>query len=102
MQQQTTPSAATMQAAAERANYEARTGKRLATIEQTAEQYPFSAAALRDLKFRAFDRRNSRGEVISGNGTGIAGVWLQVGRKVLVDLDRLEAWLEGHRTGSRT
>jgi hypothetical protein len=72
-------------------------GKRLATIPQAANQYPYSAAALRDLKFRAHDRKNSRGETIKGNGTGAAGVWLQIGRKVLVDLDSFDAWLDSHR-----
>lgn len=71
--------------------------KRLATINQAAKQYPFTPAALRDLKFRAFDRTNSRGETIKGNGTGAAGVWLQVGRKVLLDCDRFDAWLDSHR-----
>lgn len=72
-------------------------GKRLATIEQAALQYPFTAAALRDLKFRAHDRRNSRGEIIRGNGTGSHGVWLQIGRKVLIDLDALDRWIESHK-----
>lgn len=72
-------------------------GKRLATIKQAAEQYPFTPAALRDMKFRAFDRTNSRGEVIKGNGTGEAGVWIQLGRKVLIDCDRFDAFLESHR-----
>lgn len=71
--------------------------KRLATIPQAATQYPFTAAALRDLKFRAFDRTNSRGEVIKGNGTGPAGVWIQLGRKVLLDCDRFDAFLDSHR-----
>ncbi|MCU0809944.1 MAG: hypothetical protein MUE59_02700 [Thiobacillaceae bacterium] len=73
-------------------------GKRLATFDQAAAQYlAFSAAALRDMKFRAFDRTNSRGEVIKGNGTGAAGVWLQIGRKVLIDLDAFDAWLDAQR-----
>lgn len=76
-------------------------GKRLATIAQAAEQYPFSRAALRDLKFRAFDRTNSRGEIIRGNGSGAAGVWIQVGRKVLIDLDRFDAWIDSHREGAQ-
>lgn len=76
-------------------------GKRLATIAQAAEQYPFSAAALRDMKFRAHDRTNSRGEIIRGNGSGAAGVWIQVGRKVLVDLDRFDRWLDSHREGAQ-
>ena len=74
-------------------------GKRIATIGGAAKAYPFTPAAFRDLKFRAFDRHNSRGEIITGNGTGKAGVWIQVGRKVLVDLDRFDAWLESHRAG---
>lgn len=71
--------------------------KRLATIAQAATQYPFTAAALRDLKFKAYDRQNSRGEIIKGNGTGPAGVWIQVGRKVLLDCDRFDAFLDSHR-----
>jgi hypothetical protein len=27
-------------------------------------------------------------------------VWLQVGAKVLIDLDAFDRWLESHRTGS--
>lgn len=72
---------------------------RFGTIEQTAKVRPiFTPAALRDLKFRAFDRQNSRGEIIKGNGTGAAGVWIQIGRKVLVDLDALDHWIDGHRS----
>lgn len=72
--------------------------KRVATINQAANLYPaFSAAALRDLKFKANDRKNSRGEIIKGNGTGPAGVWIQLGRKVLLDCDRFDAWLDSHR-----
>ena len=72
---------------------------RFATIDQAAQCRPaFTPAALRDLKFRAFDRQNSRGEIIKGNGTGAAGVWIQIGRKVLVDLDALDHWIDGHRS----
>lgn len=80
---------------------QANRAKRLATIPQAATQYPFSAAALRDMKFRAFDRTNSRGETIEGNGSGEAGVWIQLGRKVLIDCDRFEAWLDSHREGAQ-
>lgn len=76
---------------------QANRAKRLATIPQAANQYPFTAAALRDMKFRAYDRTNSRGEIIKGNGTGPAGVWIQVGRKVLLDCDRFDAFLDSHR-----
>lgn len=68
--------------------------KRIGTIAEAAKHYPFTEAAFRDLKFRAFDRVNSRGDVIKGNGTGPKGVWIQIGRKVLIDLDAFDAWLE--------
>lgn len=71
---------------------------RFATIEQAAKLRPaFSPAALRDIKFKAFDRKNSCGERIAGNGAGEAGVFIQVGRKVLVDLVAFDAWVLGHR-----
>ena len=74
---------------------------RYATINQAAELRPvFTPAALRDLKFKAHDRKNSRGETIKGNGTGPAGVWIQIGSKVLVDLEALDAWLGSHRLTS--
>lgn len=71
--------------------------RRFLTIAECANLRPFSVAALRDLKFKAHDRKNSRGEAIMGNGTGPAGVWLQVGAKVLIDLDAFDRWLESHR-----
>ncbi len=74
---------------------------RFATINQAAELRPaFTSAALRDLKFKARDRKNSRGETIKGNGTGPAGVWVQIGAKVLIDLSAFDRWIESHRLGS--
>lgn len=71
---------------------------RYATINQAAELRPvFTPAALRDLKFKAHDRKNSRGETIKGNGTGPAGVWVQIGAKVLVDLQAFDCWIESHK-----
>lgn len=76
-------------------------GVRFVTINQAAELRPaFTAPALRDLKFKAHDRMNSRGETIKGNGTGPAGVWVQIGAKVLVDLESLDRWIESHRLRS--
>ncbi len=72
-------------------------GRRLATIEQTAKLYPFTPAALRDLVFRANDRQNSRGETIKGNGLAKAGAVVRIGRKVLIDLDGFETWIDAHR-----
>lgn len=69
------------------------------TIKQTATVRPaFTEQALRDMKFKAFDRKNSRGEVIPGNGTGPAGVWVQIGAKVLIDLPAFDIWLDAHKT----
>ena len=71
---------------------------RFATIDQAALLRPaFTAAALRDIRFKADDRLNSRGDVINGNGTAAAGVWVQVGRKVLVDLAAFDRWLESQK-----
>jgi len=71
--------------------------RRFVTIAECAALRPFSKAALRDLKFKAFDRANSRGEIAPGNGTGPAGVWVQIGTKVLIDLPAFDTWLESHK-----
>ena len=73
---------------------------RFATIKQAAQVRPaFTEAAFRDIRFKAFDRKNSRGEVIEGNGSGEAGVWIEVGGKVLVDLPAFDRWIESHKIG---
>ena len=72
--------------------------RRYLTINECAEIRPFTVPALRDLKFKAHDRKNSRAEIIKGNGTGPAGVWVQIGAKVLIDLDALDRWIESHKT----
>lgn len=71
--------------------------RRYVTIGECAKVRPFTAAALRDMKFKAHDRKNSRGETIKGNGTGPAGVWVQIRAKVLIDLDALDRWIESHK-----
>jgi len=69
--------------------------RRVATVAQTAAAYPvFTQAALRDLIFKATDRFNSRGDRIPGNGLAEAGAIIRIGRKVLIDLDAFEAWLD--------
>jgi hypothetical protein len=69
---------------------------RFVTILQCAQKRPFTPAALRDMKHKAFDRHNARGEFIPGNGSGPMGVWIQIGSKVLVDLDALDRWIVAH------
>lgn len=73
--------------------------ERYVTIPQCAERGLFTEPALRDMKFKAHDRRNSRGDIVKGNGTGPAGVWVQIGAKVLIDLDALDRWIDSHRIG---
>lgn len=69
--------------------------RRVATVAQLAATYPvFSQAAIRDLIFKAADRFNSKGDRIPGNGLAEAGAILRVGRKVLIDLDAFESWLD--------
>ena len=72
--------------------------RRFVTVNECATVRPFTSQALRDMKFKAFDRKNSRGEVIPGNGTGPAGVWVQIGAKVLIDLPAFDIWLDAHKT----
>jgi hypothetical protein len=72
--------------------------RRLATVAQASNEYPaFSQAALRDLIFKSEDRFNSRGDRIPGNGLGEAGAIVRIGRKVLIDLDAFDAWIDSHK-----
>jgi hypothetical protein len=71
---------------------------RYATVEQAAQLRPaFTPPALRDIRFKSADRFNSRGEIIKGNGSANFGVWVSIGRKVLIDLDAFDRWIESHK-----
>lgn len=54
-----------------------------------------SESALRHLIFNAQKRVNSKGELIAGNGLDVAII--RIGRKVLIDLDAFDAWVESKR-----
>jgi len=74
---------------------------RLCAVDSLPEFFPharLTPAAVRNQIFRADDRRNSRGELLPGNGLGRAGAIIRVGRKVLIDVDRYGAWLDSLRT----
>ena len=72
------------------------------TIKQLAKvRDAFTEAALRDIAFRAYDRTNSRGEIIKGNGSGPMGVWISLGRKKLAVLERFDAWIRSHHVGAQ-
>jgi hypothetical protein len=62
------------------------------TVPQFSEKHgAWTQAALRALILNAEDRRNSRGERITGNGLSSAIV--RVGRKVLIDEQAFFVWI---------
>lgn len=75
-------------------------GKRIVSVNQVPQISGYqwlSKHALRHMIFAASPRYNSKGEKVSGNGMEEAGVIIRLGRKVLIDLDRFDLWLEQHR-----
>ena len=52
---------------------------------------------LRHAIFNAKDRTGSAGTKIPGNGLSSAIV--RIGRRILIDLDAFDAWIESHREG---
>lgn len=79
-------------------------GRRLSTVNNMvklpAYRDAFTRSSLRHLIFEATPRKNSKGTVLPTNGMLEAGVIVRVGRKVLIDLDAFDAWLDGMRTKS--
>ncbi len=61
----------------------------LRTIKQLAEEGPWTASALRGLVNNAEDN-------------GLAPAIVRIGRRVLIDKQRLEAWIERHGRTSRS
>ena len=73
-------------------------GRRLITVAKLPDQpgYEcFTEGGIRHLIFNSNDRLNSKGEVIPGNGLGSAII--RVGRRVYIDLDRFDKWIDSHR-----
>ena len=52
---------------------------------------------LRHAIFNSKDRTGSGGTIIPGNG--LAPAIVRLGRRVLIDLDAFDDWLESHREG---
>ncbi len=78
-----------------------RRGMRLATVNNLPDVAGYewlSVPALRHLIFNSQDRLNSMGETIPGNGLDKAIV--RIGRKVLIDLDAFDEWVNEHRSSS--
>ncbi len=55
----------------------------------------FTEPVLRHLIFNSQDRESSTGKVMPGNGLGSAIT--RVGRRVYIDLDRFDRWVDSHR-----
>ena len=76
-------------------------GRRLATVNKVASmpEYrdAFTVAALRHLIFQSTPRQDSRGRPLPTNGLVDAGAIIRLGKKVLIDLDAFDAWLDQHR-----
>ena len=75
-------------------------GSRIVTVTQVPEIIGYqwlTKHSLRHMIFAASDRFNSKGEKIPGNGMNQFGVIIRVGRKVLIDLDAFDKWLETRR-----
>ncbi|MBK0399066.1 hypothetical protein H0I76_07685 [Limibaculum sp. M0105] len=76
--------------------------KRLAAIRDIPkiEGYRWASERyLRHLVFNAHDQRGSGGAKLAGNG--FAPAIIRLGRKVLIDLDEFDAWIERHRATHR-
>ena len=70
------------------------THQTLYTVEQFAKAEPaFTAAALRNLIFKAESRHSSKGK-IAGNGLIECGALVRNGRKVMIHRERFLAWVQ--------
>ncbi|MGH6827072.1 hypothetical protein [Methyloceanibacter sp.] len=93
MHSQTQQDTSNTSAALKGAHLDLSPGQTLYTVEQFARAQPaFTAAALRNLIFKAQKRRTTKG-TIRGNGLLEIGAVVRVGRKVLLDADRFFAWV---------
>lgn len=72
--------------------------RRLFPVKQVPNQPGYEWAtenSLRHWIFEAEDRVAASGYEIAGNG--FASAIIRIGRKILIDLDQLDAWVEVHR-----
>ena len=79
---------------------EANRGKRVTTVGEVQKVPGYEwlrPSVARHYIFNARSRWDSKGREIQGNGLHEAGAIIRVGRKLLLDLDALDAWLDSHR-----
>lgn len=76
-------------------------GRRFATIREMANmpeyRHAFTPASIRHYVFESKPRKDSRGRPLPTNGLDEAGAIIRVGRKVLIDLDAFDAWVQSHK-----
>ena len=75
-----------------------RRGRRFVTVAQMVQldEYRWmNQSSMRHYIHDAEPRQSSRGEVIPGNGLSAAIV--RIGRKILIDLDEFDAWIDRQR-----
>ena len=83
--------------AAIRAAYPEPQHQTLYTVEQLAKAEPaFTAAALRNMIFKAEPRHSTKGE-IPGNGLIECGAIVRRGRKVMIHRQRFLEWIEAQQ-----
>jgi hypothetical protein len=74
---------------------------RAVSVKQMAALPPykgiFTEPALRALIHKSEPGYNSRGEIMPGNGLLEAGAIIRIGRRVLIDLDRFDSWVQAQR-----
>lgn len=74
---------------------------RAVSVKQMAALPPykgiFTESALRALIHKSEPGYNSRGKIMPGNGLLEAGAIIRIGRRVLIDLDRFDSWVEAQR-----
>ena len=78
--------------------------RRIATVKQLTKIPGYewlTEPALRHQLFDSESRIDSKGRVIPGNGLEEAGAIIRIGRKLLIDLDRYDVWLDRHRVVPR-
>ncbi len=56
-------------------------------------------ASNRHLIFNSEPRIASNGDTIPGNGLKESGAILRIGKKILIDLDSFDQWIDSHREG---
>lgn len=74
--------------------------KRIVPIARVPEQEGYewmSLSALRHHIFQSEPRYASNGDKIEGNGLKESGAIIRLNRKILIDMDRFDAWIESHR-----